>query len=393
MRPSPPTPEPIEPLLGSPGASLWAFARAVVSDSDAARIALRAAFADAWPPSRAAAEPADAADRIRLLVALGRSTALLTDPEAHPAGDHADPFARAFRSLPWPQQVTIWGRAVDGIDGGLLAAALGPDAGPTADVARRLLLAYLRELARTAAPACAQALRRAEARVEAGDPHEVAHLDAHIGTCPTCSAAFPLHVASALCLVAAPDDAIPPDLAHQILLDHDRTCAGLALTVDGPAGDKQPGRAGAALLIAGVAAAVVAVLASFSGGPRGQLTAAADTAVTSPQRPSQSGSVASPAVTQTIPPVSTPARTAIAAPAGPPPTAPATTPFRPRARPRTVVASPLTFANPPAPTPPTSSAPTVRRWSAPGGLPWVIASPSVVTTTTTTPSTTTTTGP
>ena len=149
-------------LTEESAASLWGFARATLGESAAAEIAVRAAFADAWPPF-----PPSDAGRAGLLVALGRAEGFVRAGDARLPADAPTPFGRAFRSLAWPVQVVVWGRVIDAMDADIIADALGPEGGDTGDPARQLLRPYLVELARSAPLGCADALRRAAARVEA----------------------------------------------------------------------------------------------------------------------------------------------------------------------------------------------------------------------------------
>ena len=257
-------------LTDESAASLWGFARATLGETAAAEIAVRAAFADAWPPL-----PPSDAGRARLLVALGRAEGFVRAEDARLPADAPTPFGRAFRSLAWPVQVLVWGRVIDALDDPTIADALGPEGAATGDPSRRLLRPYLVELARSAPLGCADALRRAAARVDAEPLRRLEDLDPHIGTCELCRSAFPLRAARSLCLLASPDTRMPPGLVHQIEVDHARAGAGLELAraTERPAGRRPPSRRSAlGVLALALGAIAFALYATIGRGPTGELT-------------------------------------------------------------------------------------------------------------------------
>jgi hypothetical protein len=251
-------------LTDESAASVWAFARATLGDPAAAEIAVRAAFVEAWP-----AVPASEDDRARILVALGRAEGFVRsrDPRLPAAG--STPFDRAFRSLAWPVQVVVWGRAIDALDDDTIRGALGP----VGDPARALLRPYLVELARTAPLGCAEALTRAAARVDGGRLHRLEDLEPHLEACELCRSAFPLRAARSLCRLASPDTPMPPALVHQIDVDHARARAGLELRL----GAERPAsrRSAIGVLALGGAAVAFALYATIGRGPTGGLATGA----------------------------------------------------------------------------------------------------------------------
>jgi len=175
------------------------FARAVTGNDGKAAAAVSDGFAELG----ASAHPAGRAPR---LVAVGRAASaqgsqLTNVPDAD---GHAAAFARAFRSLPWPVQVALWGLVIEGIKPAEIVSALGPDAGAVVDPPRQLLSRYLVELAQNAHAECAMSLAEAARLVEADPVGGVAELDEHVGSCSPCRTAFPIRAAAQLQELARP---------------------------------------------------------------------------------------------------------------------------------------------------------------------------------------------
>jgi hypothetical protein len=382
LRPSP-APHPSRELISSTGAWLWGFAHATGARGEPAEVALRVAYAEAWP-----ADPPAVADHAGLLAALGRALAtprtsaeLATVDDASTA-DEANPIAVAFRALPWPTQVLVWGRTIEGLDPDTISAALGPAAQGVGDASRLLLVPYLIQLARISPSDCADALRRAATKVQAAAVSAVDDLDPHIAACPSCRFWLPIRVGAQLEAVAPATIAVPESLIEQIAIDREQQVAGVPLAVDAPSSARIPGGAVAlaavALIIVGVA-----LLVLRSNPPRPTLGASAaasttgvvpSTTAASGPPPTDSGSVALGAVSATSvttgapasSPTTTGPTTAELAAAGP--AVPAPWPIRDTGHP-----SPAASPRPPPP----SGGTNQKSWllTGGGGGPWVTTSP------------------